>query len=344
MNAQNIKIYPLPSGEYIVSYFDPARRGRLQKRFGDENSARSFYQDLRVGPAAKKTKVSDAVGDLLRQYLAENPECYLAKSPKRIREFLAAFEFYAPNDISEVTLRSFLIQMKTENEYSEKTMLQFKFMYQGFFKFLVKRQIIDRSPLASIKFDRGTPFRRKPTILSDHEIRSAIRLAKKYSPALFYPIFLLVNETAAKTADIIALQRKDANLKTRVLSLVRSTELQPRTFIMSDDLMTAIKALEPAGEFVFTSLEGKKLERSILGRELKRFQRHVKLPTTWGLRDLRASFAARLLRAGGSIEALQKIMGHVRPYQTEEVYGRYRTGDAGNFLESAAVQGTEAVS
>lgn len=344
MIPQNVKIYPLPSGEYVVSYFDQTRRRRIQEKFQDESAARSFHQDIRGAWAPQKKSHAVTVGGHLREYLDMYPDCYLGHSRKLIREFFVAFELYDPKDLSEIAMRGFLIHLKNEFEYSDRSMLRIKSMLQGFFRFLIEKDVWEQSPLDGIKFDRGAPFRRKPIILAESEIKQILRLAKKFSPALFYPIFLLIHETAAKTSDIESLQWKDLNLKTRVLSLVHSKELQARTFIMSDELAVAISRMHRASAFVFTSLEGKPVRQYILARELKRFQRQVKIETTWGLRDLRASHAANFLRAGGTIEALQKIMGHVRPYQTEEIYGHYRTGDARAFIDPAAVPETEAVS
>lgn len=113
---------------------------------------------------------------------------------------------------------------------------------------------------------------------------------------------------------------------------------------MSDELLTAIKRIEPAGDFVFTSLEGRPVKNHILARELHRFQRQVGLAINWGLRDLRVSYGVNFLRGGGAIKDLQKIMGHISFHNTEEIYGRYRTGNAQISFSSAAVTGTGAVS
>lgn len=334
MTSTSLKIYPLPSGQFVVSYFDATKKKRIQQKFSEEIKAREFYQGIKVHKPAASPRERRTAGELIRQYLQENPDCYLSQSTKLVREFLAAFDLYAPKDISEVALRSFLIQLKNEHDYSDRTMLRCKSMLSGFFRFLIEKDMIDKSPLNSIKFDRGAPFKRKPVILESDEIQSFIRLAKRYSTALFYPIFLLIAETAAKTSDITSLQWKDVNLKARRLSLVRSKELQDRHFTISEELMRALQRMDHIGEFVFTSLEGRPMKNYILARELKRFQRQMKLSTAWGLRDLRASFAAHFLRVGGSITDLQKIMGHRAKQQTEEIYGRYRAVNTESFEDS----------
>ena len=340
----SLKIYLLPSGEFIVSYFDPIRKRRVQEKFADEISARNHYQDLRA-PIPRKTIRSTDIGRLMTQYMEERPSCYLWKSNVLVRSFLDTFEFYAPTDITEIAMRAFLIQSKNENDYSDRTMLVQKTRLQGFFRFLIEKNIIESSPLDNIKFNRLAPFRRKPVVLELEEIREINRQAKKFSPVVFYPIFLLIQETGINTQDILSLQWKDMNFKTRVLLLTRSKELQPRIFVMSDGLVNAIRRIEPNGDRVFVCLErGRIMEKNILIRELRRFQRLANLSNRWSLRDLRTSFAAHLLHSGGSIKSLQKIMGHGSHHLTEEVYGRYQAGNAQKIDHSAAVTESGAAS
>jgi integrase len=324
MSFQNYKIYPLPSGETVVSYMDTTKRKRTLKKFSSEVEAREFYQSIRATNTEGQSKAESNTGFLLRAYLKERPDCYLAQSGILRREFLSAFEVYSPSNLTESVLRSFLVQLKNENDYSDRSMLRTKSMLQGFFKYLIEKDLIENSPLENIKFDRGAPFKRKPIALPKTDVKNFIQIAKKFSPALFYPIFVLISETAAKTSDILNLKWRDLNLKTGSISLVHSKDLQPRNFVMSEELMNAIKRVQPIGNFVFTSLEGKPLQKHILSRELKRLQRRTQLSAKWGLIDLRASFAAHFLQSGGSIKNLQKIMGHKTYHNTESVYGSYR--------------------
>ena len=174
-------------------------------------------------------------------------------------------------------------------------------------------------------------------------IHDFIQRAKKLSPALFYPIFLLIQETAAKTSDILALQWKDIIFKTNVIEFHRSKELQKRSFGVSSDVIAAIRKIDRISDYVFTNLEQQPLQKHIISRELKRFQRQAGFETTWGLRDLRASYGANFLKRRGSITDLQKIMGHIRPYQTAEIFGRIAALKS-NINDFAAVQETGEIS
>ncbi len=141
-----------------------------------------------------------SVETAIRVYLERVPESYLSKSPKLIREFLQFFAAYGIPRLSELILREFFIYLRNEGHASERSLLIAKSRLQGFFKFLVTNGAIDCSPLDQIKFDRSAPFRRKPILFSDDDFLNLIQIAKRMSPAWFYPIFLLIYETAAKTS------------------------------------------------------------------------------------------------------------------------------------------------
>lgn len=91
-------------------------------------------------------------------------------------------------------------------------------------------------------------------------------------------------------------------------------------------------------------MEGRQLQKHTLIRELKRFQRRANFSTDWALLDLRMSIGVIFLRNGGTLRKLQTFMGHERPYQTEQTYRRFLTGNTRDLDAIPAVQGTDAIS
>lgn len=326
MKIKNLKIYPLSDGRLIVSYLDPAKKKRVQKSFMDESSARSFILELTapVKPSGEfnflKTASTDAA---LRLYLEQVPGSYLSQSGRLIRDFLDFFSVHGVPRLTERDLLAFFTYLKNEYDYSDRSLLAARSKLQGFFKFLVEHRAIDSSPLEPIKFNRGAPYKRKPILFDEDAIHELIAKSHQFSPAFFYPIFLLIHETAAKTSDVLRLQWKDVHIKASNVELVRSPDLQSRMFTVSAELLGAIQAIPRSGDMVFTTLDGRPQQKHIVGRELKRFQRQAGYSTTWGLKDLRASHGVNFLKRGGTTRELQKIMGHVRPYQTEEIFGHH---------------------
>lgn len=325
MKMQSVKIYPLSDGRHFVSYFDPAKRKRIQRPFLNEESARSFILELtaRQKPSGELNYLKTAsIETALRTYLEHAPDSYLGQSARLIRDFLDFFSLHGVPRLTERDLQAFFIYLKNEYDYSDRSLLAARSKLQGFFKFLIEHQAIDTSPLEQIKFNRGAPFKQKPILLSEEEVRSIIEKARLLSPVFFYPIFLLIRETAAKTSDILRLQWKDIHIKASRIELIRSSDLQSRGFSVSNELLAALQGIPKIADSIFTTLEGRPQQKHMIGRELKRFQRQAGLSTKWGLRDLRASYGVTFLKNGGTIRELQKVMGHVRPYQTEEIFGR----------------------
>lgn len=346
MKIKNAKLYALSNGKYVVSYLDPATKKRVQKNFTEELKAKVYLASLKA-PAQEKNEFgylkSASTDTAIRIYLEQAPNSYLSQSGKLIREFLEFFSVFGIPRLTEQNLRGFFVHLKNEFDYSDRSLLVAKSRLQGFFKFLIKENVIAASPLDGIKFNRGAPYKRNPNIFEDKAIRDFILKAKNLSPALFYPIFLLIQETAVKTSDILSFQWKDINFKANTIDFPRSKELQRRSFVVSDELLEAVKKIDRANDYVFTNLEGQPLQKHIISRELKRFQRQAGLDAKWGLRDLRTSFGANFLKRGGTISELQKIMGHIRPYQTAEIFGRHAALKS-NINDSVAVQESGKVS
>ncbi len=339
MQFKNIKFYTLSDGKYVVSFLDAIKHTRVQKTFNEEAEAKEFISKLKAPESKSDLKYlgSASVETAVRIFLEVRPGNYLSKSPKLIRQFLEFFEAYGVQRLSEESLRTFFTYLKNEENLGDRSMLVVKTRLQGFFKFLIENEVLTSSPLLQIKFDRGAPFKRKAMIFSNSRILEFIEMANRLSPGLFYPVFLLIYETAAKTSDILQLQWKDINLKESSLNLSRSTELQTRMFKLSDRVVSSLVRIPRSGSHIFTNLEGQPFKKHTLGRELKRFQRLAGYETKWSLRDLRASYGANFIRNGGNFQELQKIMGHIRPYQTKEIYARI-TESKSEFSVFEAVQ------
>jgi integrase len=342
----NIKFYPLPDGQFVVSYFDELRRIRLQQTFVDEKKAADHYNALKSRRPVRDQKRSlthCTTEELMEVFLEEMPDASLTRSPQLIRYFLESFSFFKIGDIDELQLRSFYTRQKIEYDYTNHSLSTRKYQIQGFFKWLIKRGVIQTSPQELIRMGKSSVYKRKPIHLAVEDIQQAIAKAKELSPGFLYPILLLVEQTAAKTSDMATLKWTDIDFKNRRIRYQGGTKIQRRDLEISAVTAEALRRIDPASEFVFTTLEGKTLQKHILTRELKVFQRKAGIETTWVFRDLRHSFAVNYMKAGGDTEVLQKILGHWHPRLTEELYGRFRVHNL-DFMDFEGVPGTGGVS
>jgi len=342
MKPIDIRYYPLPSGEFIVSYYSSLKRERIAETFKEEWKATETYNRLRMWKPIKEQRrplKECSIEELLGVYAEEVAAASLMKSPQLIRDFLNQFALYKPTQIDELSMRSFYQRQKLEYDYTSHSLATRKYQLQGFFKWMTSRGIIGDSPQSKITMGRSKVYKRKHIWVKAAKIQTLLTEAKKRSPGFLYPILKLIDETAAKTSDIIELRWQDIDLKGKFIFLRAGEKIQLRKLPISDDLISALKGIDQIGEFVFTNLEGRPLRKEILVRELRILKRQCGLEQDWVFRDLRFSFAVNFLKAGGDISELQKIMGHNHVRMTEELYGRFKTITA-DFLELPAVPGT----
>lgn len=334
MKPTDIKFYPLPNGEFVVSYWDSLRRVRIQKTFSEEVKATETFNELRMRKPLKESRRSMkdfSIEELIHIYIEEVPEASLGKSPQLIKDFLEQFALYRCDQINELAMRCFYQRQKLEYDYTSHSLATRKYQIQGFFKWMVSRGIIQESPQSKISMGRSKVYRRPPIWVKPKQIEEAIKGAKIRSPGFLYPILLLISETAAKTSDIIEMKWKDADLKNGKVSFHESEKIQARNLPISDIAVSALKLLEPISEHVFTNLEGRPFRKEVLVRELRILKRQIGIKEEWVFRDLRHSFAVNFLKAGSEIKDLQKILGHQHLRMTEELYGRFKTSKADLF-------------
>ena len=97
MKPTDIKFYPLPNGEFIVSYWDSLRRTRIQKTYSDEVKATESFNELRMRKPLKESKRSMkdfSIEELIQIYIEEVPEASITKSPQLVKDFLEQFALY----------------------------------------------------------------------------------------------------------------------------------------------------------------------------------------------------------------------------------------------------------
>jgi integrase len=334
MKPIDIRYYPLPTGEFVVSYFDTLRRERVPETFTEESKATEAYNRLRMWKPVKDQKRSlqqCSIEELLGVYLEEVPGASLDKSTQLIKDLLNSFAFHRPAQIDEIAMRSFYQRQKLEYDYTSHSLATRKYQIQGFFKWLVSRGLIEDSPQSKITMGRSKVYKRKHIWVKQDQIKSLLSGAKKQSPGFLYPMLLLIHETAAKTSDVIELKWQDVDLKGKKIILREGEKIQLRALPISDDLVASIKSIDQLGEYVFTNLEGRPLYKQCLVRELRILKRQLGIEQDWVFRDLRHSHAVNFLKAGGDIETLKAVLGHQHVRMTEELYGRFKSSKADFF-------------
>ncbi|MBY0316992.1 MAG: hypothetical protein K2Q26_15840 [Bdellovibrionales bacterium] len=181
MKTKDIKFYPLPSGIFMVSYYDSFRQKRIQKEFKEEAKAKMYLNTLKADNAKflpQPNLKNTSLEELLKTYFKQTPGTYFERSPFLVKVFIDYFGMHSPKNLNEMAMRTFLAQLKNENDYSEKSMLAIKYRFSGFMKFLIEKHLIETSPLENITFAR-TQYKKLPSILSEEKIAGLISMAQR---------------------------------------------------------------------------------------------------------------------------------------------------------------------
>lgn len=202
-------------------------------------------------------------------YFEEVPLAGLRRTPRLINDFLTQFAFHQASQIDELHMRSFYQRQKLEYDYTSHSLATRKYQIQGFFKWLVSRGVLADSPQANISMGRSKVYKRPLIWVKPDKIKELLEGAKMRSPGFLYPILLMVQETAAKTKEIINMKWQDIDFKTQTIRIHEHEKIQRRDTKISPELIYALKQIDQISEHVFTNLEGRPLRKEILVRELR---------------------------------------------------------------------------
>ena len=320
----DLRFYIGSNADYFVTYLDPFTNLKVRTRFVDRKSAEDFKKEITDRFSKDLVEKSNElrVGDLLIHFINELPDNHFVKNRWLFTDFSQTFSNLKIKDLTTDDLKSWLEQLRIEGNYSPRTMETLRVYTNHFFRFLISKKIITASPAKGIRYmQHSAEMTRKPTLLTKAKIDDLKEKAKNYSPGYFYPIFLTVIETAAKTTEILSLKWSHIDLKNKTVTLTGQKTLTERTIKISDELAQLLENKRHTSDFVFTNLYGKQFTKKQLGYAMTEFKRHHNIKEKWMYFDLRHSFARNYLEDGGTMTDLQKILGIRSTDTAREVYG-----------------------
>lgn len=320
----DLRFYIGSNTDYFVTYLDPFTNLKVRTRFEDRKLAEAFKKEITDKFSKDMIEKSNElrVGDLLIHFINELPDNHFVKNRWLFTDFSQTFSNLKIKDLTTDVLKSWLEQLRIEGNYSARTMETLRVYTNHFFRFLIDKKIIYISPAKGIRYmQHNAELTRKPHLLTKVRIEDLKEKAKKYSPGYFYPIFLMVSETAAKTTEILSLSWSQVDLKNKTVTLLGQKTLSERTIKISDELAQLLENKRRTSDFVFTNLYGKQFTKKQLGFALTEFKHQHNIKDKWMYFDLRHSFARNYLDDGGTMADLQKILG-IRSIDTaREIYG-----------------------
>ena len=218
-------------------------------------------------------------------------------------------------------LKVWLDQIQKENNLKEISMRKIKCDFDGFFKFLVEKEVISTSPLTSVHYERSQVPVYSRNILSEAEIKLILNSAKDFSPGYLYPLLKMFVETGAKSTEAAELTWKDIDLHEKQVKLKQTTSSRERTLEISEELVSLLSKKKSKQGYVFLTYYGEPFTKSKLGRAVTEFKVKSKFTKNWSCSDFRHSFAVQYLTKGGALNKLQYLLGHSHVHQTKQLYG-----------------------
>lgn len=179
--------------------------------------------------------------------------------------------------------------------------------------------------------------------LNPHELKRLIEHAKFLRDRLIIALFVY---TGLRRAELQKLRAADVDYPRRRLLIRRGKGGKQRIVFLTDSLIADLTTYckSNTGNFLFTGRGGQPMSlrniNYIVSRAAERAGIGTPNPryTSVGPHLIRHSFARNWKRAGGSLESLQKILGHSSLKTTLDIYGTESQSDTeDNFRRIASM-------
>lgn len=328
MKDFTVSIFPARNKTFLVSYIHPLSKRRIREHFNtkDEASEYKHQTESKFRRTKSENFLELNVEELLVIFKQEKPNAQFNKSKSYIIDFVDTFGDYKVEDLNGDVLKAWLDQIKQENNLKDISVRSLKCSIDIFFKFLVSKEVISESPLATVYYKRPDPPDLKArNLLSKKEIEELLLKAKAFSPGYLYPILKIFAETAAKPNEIIDLNWKQIDLEKKEVQFLKSESIQARTIKISDELASVLEKNRKMTGLVFLTYYKEPFTKNKFRRLVQEFKVKSSCKTAWTPMDLRHSFAVSYLQAGGDIRKLQHILGHNNVFDTKRLYAEALT-------------------
>jgi len=252
---------------------------------------------------------------------------YSRHTHKAYRADLQSFEVFIAESqpetegIEQVTyreIRSWIVSLIQQGN-SNRTVNRKLSVLRSFYKFLVRSELIEVSPLKEHKALKIAS--KVPLPFSEQEVLDAIEgdfYPDNYLGVLQKTVLSLFYYTGIRRSELIELKRSHVDLDQgtiKVLGKRNKERLIPLLSPMSLQLSVLLKRqkeehiLKDSG-LLFISANGKKLSEAFVYQTVKKYFSEVTTKLKKSPHVLRHSFASHLLDQGAGINSIKELLGH----------------------------------
>ena len=254
------------------------------------------------------TKVKQASANTVSSYM---------RDIRQFAEWLRDTEETDVVDATQLNISDYLAHLDEEGR-SAATKSRCLASLKNFYAYLVSFGFLDKTPVISIKVERGE--KKMPQILTGREIELLLAQPVCVDAKGFRDKAMLevMYATGLRVTELIDLNIDDVNLeqgivkctgakKTRVIPLYPAALKSLTTYVQ--DVRYSMLA-DPEEKALFVNVGGIRMSRQGFWKILKHYQATARIEKEITPHTLRHSFAVHLLENGADIGSVQELMGH----------------------------------
>ena len=237
-----------------------------------------------------------------------------------LKQFESFFKTYSTNKEIKTSdkraIRSWIVELSLKN-LSPKSINRKIATLKSFFKFLIKREVIEINPttnITSLKTDQKIP-----NFLKEKDINflfDNLILEKNFNGERDMMILELLYGTGIRISELINLKTRNINLPKKEMKIMGKRKKE-RIIPLHQQIISQIKKyldkkneIKSTHEFLLCTNKGKKLYPMLIYRIVKKHLSSLINSKKYNPHLLRHTFATHILNKGGDLNSIKDLLGH----------------------------------
>ena len=237
-----------------------------------------------------------------------------------LKQFESFFKTYSTNKEIKTTdkraIRSWIVDLSLK-KLSPKSINRKIATLKSFFKFLIKREVIEINPstnITSLKTDQKIP-----NFLKEKDVNflfDNLILEKNFNGERDMMILELLYGTGIRISELINLKTRNINLPKKEMKIMGKRKKE-RIIPLHQQIISQIKKyldkkneIKSTHEFLLCTNKGKKLYPMLIYRIVKKHLSSLINSKKYNPHLLRHTFATHILNKGGDLNSIKDLLGH----------------------------------
>ncbi len=316
-----MKIYQNEKGLYGIDYIDETGKRHRHIVATSESAAKeelakrtnAFYKAKNDPHLMQESQLfKDMAPVFIENHINLRPskQTYLAMFEK----IVAHFGNYRLKEVSPLVVQTFYHKKAQETSYSNAN--RYFGIISKFFNCLNDWDKYNGpNPCCKVKKQPEEPFNPHP--INEQEIQTLLPFISDEAR----PCVMIGFYTGLRRQELLGLRWENIDFTHKTIFIPKTKTEQPRTLGLTPDIKRILQGLNPQKNgLVFEKVTENKLKYQLNKASEKSEIGHIRP------HDMRHSFAVNFLNRGGTLEHLQRLLGHSKITTTQR-YLRFKTGE-----------------